>query len=60
MLGNLDVFAQQITYALVNRKVAERQSELSLTMNDYGKNLDFVKLAVEGERAAEAAKGEEK
>ena len=53
MLGNFEALAQQITYALVNQKVSARQNELSLEMNDLGKSLDFVKIAVEGEKRME-------
>lgn len=54
MLGNFEALAQQITYALVNQKVTDRQNELSLEMNDFGKSLDFVKIAVDGEKMIEA------
>ncbi|MBP3376169.1 MAG: peptidylprolyl isomerase [Clostridia bacterium] len=50
MLGNFEPLAQQITYALVNQKLTDRQKELSLEMNDFGRSLDFVKIAVEGEK----------
>ncbi len=46
MLGNIDTFAQQIIYALVNQKVSERQAELALDMNDFGASLEFYKIAV--------------
>jgi parvulin-like peptidyl-prolyl isomerase len=57
MLGNFEILAQQITYALVNQKVTDRQDELSLEMNDFGKSLDFVKIAVEGEKKMEELLG---
>ena len=51
MLGNFEAFAEQITYALVNNKLVEHEATLSLEMNDLGKALDFVKIAVEGDKA---------
>lgn len=57
MLGNFEALAQQITYALVNQKVTARQNELSLEMNDFGNSLDFVKIAVEGEKTMEELLG---
>ena len=39
MLSNFEVFATQITYAIVNSMVRERQAELSITLNDYGHSL---------------------
>ena len=56
MLGNFEVFAQQIIYALVNQRVEAKQNSLSLEMNEFGSSLDFVKIAVEGE----ISKGESK
>ena len=63
MLGSFEALAQQITYALVNQRVQEKQDMLSLEMNDFGKTLDFVKIAVEGEKLMaelETAEGEGK
>ncbi len=39
MLSNLDDFGTQITYAIVNRMVRERQAELKIELNDFGKSL---------------------
>ena len=44
MLANIAVYTQQIIYAQVNVKVASKQSELSLSLNDFGKSLDFYKI----------------
>ena len=51
MLSNFEVFAQQITYALINNKLVEHEATLSLEMNDLGSSLDFIKIAVEGDKA---------
>lgn len=51
MLSNFEVFAQQITYALINNKLEEHEATLSLEMNDLGSSLDFIKIAVEGDKA---------
>ena len=50
MLGNFEAFAEQITYALVNNKLVEHEATLSFEMNELGKALDFVKIAVEGDK----------
>ena len=60
MLGNLEHLAQQITYALVNRKVSDCQKTLSLELNDFGKSLDLVKIAVEGEKKMAELEGDSK
>ena len=39
MLTNLDAFADQIVYALVNEKVRDYQSKLMLEKNDFGRSL---------------------
>lgn len=39
MLSNFDTFADQITYAIINTMVRERQAELSITLNEYGSSL---------------------
>ncbi len=39
MLSNLEKFGTQITYAIINRMVRERQAELSITLNDFGKSI---------------------
>ena len=55
MLGNMSVFSQQIIYAQVNTKVTERQAKLALNMSEFGKSLEFYKIAV-----AEENKGDNK
>ena len=44
MFSNISTFTQQIIYAQVNTKVANKQSELSLSLNDFGKSLEFYKI----------------
>ena len=46
MLGNINDFADQIIYALVNQRVQTVQDKLSLDMNDFGKSLEFYKIVV--------------
>ena len=51
MLVNLEKYADQITYAMVNKIVRDRQSELSLTLNDFGSSLVFHKIpAIDAEK----------
>ncbi len=54
MLSNFETFATQITYAMVNSMVRERQAELSLKLNDYGSSL--VLYAIPTTRTEEEAK----
>ena len=44
MLGNLESFANQITYALINQKVRDFQSTLSLSMSEFGNSVEFYKI----------------
>ena len=44
MLGNLEEFANQITYALINQKVRDFQDSLSLTLSEFGSSVEFYKI----------------
>ena len=44
MLSNLESYADQITYAIVNNMVREHQATLSLSLNDFGKSLVLSKI----------------
>ena len=44
MLENFETFADQITYAIVNDMVRERQAELSIELNEYGTSLVLHKI----------------
>ena len=44
MLANIATFSQQIIYAKVNVKVVDRQTKLSLELNDFGSSLEFYKI----------------
>jgi parvulin-like peptidyl-prolyl isomerase len=46
MLGNLEEFANQITYALINQKVRSFQDTLSLTLSEFGSSVEFYKIPV--------------
>lgn len=59
MLGNFEALAEQITYALVNQKVFDHQSTISLEMNDFGRSLEFYKIAVAEEARIEAENAKE-
>ena len=39
MLSNLEAFANQIVYALVNDKVRSYQTNLTLEKNEFGRSL---------------------
>ncbi len=55
MLGNIDMFSQDIIEAQINEMLTERQEKLSLDLSDFGKSLEFHKIAV-----AEENKGDNK
>ena len=44
MLSNFETFADQITYSIINDMVRARQSELSITLNEYGSSLVLHKI----------------
>ena len=49
MLANISTYSKQIIYAQVNDLVSERQAKLSLELSDFGKSLEFYKIAVSEE-----------
>ena len=44
MLENFETFADQITYSIVNKMVRDRQAELKIELNEYGKELVLHKI----------------
>jgi hypothetical protein len=53
--SNFDIFADQITYAIINDMVRTRQAELSITLNEYGSslvlhNIPTTRIENEGEK----------
>lgn len=49
MLGNLEAFANQITYALINQKIKVFQDTISITMNEFGSSIEFYKIPMMNE-----------
>ena len=44
MLSNLSTLIDQYQYAMLYNMIDEKQAELSLIWNDYGKTLDLTTL----------------
>lgn len=44
VLSNLSKLVEQYQYAIFNKYIDEKQSELAISLNDYGKSIDLIKI----------------